>query len=103
MEEEEGDAAGERERCEVEGDHQQALTADDRERESRSHQLGDEELARRDEVEAEDEADLAQGQAARLAADVDVEGEGLGQEVHEREGPPGHARPLGGRVEARDD
>ena len=88
MEADERDAAAEAERREVERRRRRTLPTDDRERDGRADQLGDEELVRRDEKEAENERELAERQAVRLAAEVDVNGERLGDEEDDDEAPP---------------
>ena len=83
VEKDERSACAQAEHGEVERDRRGRLLADDPERDPGAEQLGDEKLAGRREIEADHERDLSEREAVCLASEVDVHGEGLGQEEHE--------------------
>jgi len=88
VEEEDRDAGSEAEDRKVERESESALLSDEAQCDHRPEQLGDQELARGHEVEREDQDELAESQAVRLVPEMNLDGEGLGDEEDDHEAPP---------------
>ena len=84
------DGCRERELGEVEDELGGTLAADDSERRCRPDELRHEQAAGREQVEAEDEPDLAERDRVRLPAHLHVDDVRLGEVEDERQRPPGH-------------
>jgi hypothetical protein len=89
MKDKERERRREAEHRQVEDELERSLSSHEQDCERGTEELGDDELTRRDEVEAEYQAQLAEREAVRLAAEMNVNRESLRQKEDGSERKPG--------------